>query len=304
SQEFSLFLPILPSKFDKITGYLSQIRESIAAKADFSAQIQLKRIQSDYLFRYASAVALKLTHSPLEAISCAAALEHSLFQSLQSIPAPNPENQIWHHCTVSVDSRGWIFLELSDIGLAIWLEALRSFAPRLDSNPTARASKREDVIWDTGTGGALSSLQSPEQPKAGFAPAELFRVLYIHARCCNLLDRNPPGQAASPRWLSGNELRCSHPTERQLIAEFSDVLDYLSTGPDQSAASALKIALRLSHAFEVFHASCRLSWPESAPAAVLDPNLLAVRLGLITITQKLLQILLEQRLFVPAPRQL
>ncbi|MFM7425431.1 MAG: hypothetical protein ACKO7W_10645, partial [Elainella sp.] len=46
SQEFSLFLPILPSKFDKITGYLSQIRESIAAKADFSAQIQLKRIQS------------------------------------------------------------------------------------------------------------------------------------------------------------------------------------------------------------------------------------------------------------------
>lgn len=309
-QESILFLPILPSKFDKITGDLSQIGKVVGLKTSPCPRIRLKRIQTAYPLQYASAIALQLAQAPLEAASAAAALQHHLFQSIQSVPAQNPQDQIWHYCLISVDSRGWIYLELSHPGLAIWLEALRSSALGLDLNSTAPIVNRDDVIWDTTLARrspALSQEQAQKQPlaelKAKLASVDLFKVLYTHARCCSLLNRHQLRMAVPPQWLLDGELRCNQPSEQQLIAEFCDALDYLNSS-EQSVLTALKVALRLSQAFEAFHAACPLSWPESAPAAVLEPNLLTVRLGLIAIGQKLLQILLEQRLFVTAPVQL
>ncbi len=295
SQESILFPSILPNRFAKIVQNLPHVRENNSLKPADSVQIKLKRTYSADSIQYASAVALRLAQSDSDIDLCAAALKHSLFQSIQSIPTPAPRAQIWHRCVVSVDSRGWLYINISDIGLAVWLEALRAAALELDLNQIDRFPN-----WPAAPCNAAL-------PATNLCSSELFKVIYTHARCCSLLNKYLSGsQSIAPRWLAGSQLCCQHPSERLLIAELCDVLDYLANLPVQHAPATLKMALRLSQAFATFHTSCRLSWPESAAALgeEPDPDLLAVRLGLIVIVQKLLQILLEQRLSIPAPTQL
>jgi hypothetical protein len=306
SQESILFSPILPSDFGKFAENPPANENLPGSETRIYSQIRPKRIQSAGLLQYASAIALSLARPPLDAGSYAADLEHSLFQSIQSIPALSPDAQIWHRCRISVDSRGWIYVELSEIGTAIWLEALRSSALELDLHPNKAPVDQGDIACNTVLDRPSVLSLAQKQPAADLSPDHLLTVCYVHARCCSLLNRNSFDSSLSPPWLAEVELRCHHPVERQLIAEFCDVLDYLKLNDLNSSSgpsTALKIALRLSQALEAFGAACRLVWPDSAPNAI-EPDLLAVRLGLIAIGQKLLQILLEQRLGLPAPTQL
>jgi arginyl-tRNA synthetase len=190
---------------------------------------------------------------------------------------------------VEVVSPGWINLRLSHRGLATWLEHLHQI-------PSQSHFK-----------GALTPQYSQN----------LFPVQYAHARCCSLLRsahqqnliqlkncdaKTHPWQIIEPNsipWLNEDQetLRLLHPAEKFLLEQLLDIPDAL-LGNIQ--VDCVKLALSLSQAFEHFERSCRI-WGE---VKTQTPNLAQARLGLVALTQALLQSLLEDHLASFAPHQL
>jgi arginyl-tRNA synthetase len=83
-----------------------------------------------------------------------------------------------------------------------------------------------------------------------------------------------------------------------LIQQLCEALDYLATATT-SSQQGLKVTLRLSQAFQRFHAASRIWGLEQQ-----EQPLAQVRLGLVLLTRKVLRSLIEARLGWKAPSEL
>ncbi|MCT7988225.1 DALR anticodon-binding domain-containing protein [Laspinema sp. D6] len=254
--------------------------------------IPLYRAKDTQRIVYISPVALQLAKQgsmpPMEIAQAIA----------EGFPDSRPPNLAFpirsHHWSLSVIPPGKLYLELTDPGIAIWLQ--------------------QAIAWD---------LQPDATPDPGpLRPAEsldLFPIQYAHARCCALLRlaqreglitlETPahPGIASvtAPNlipWLeSPTHLKTHHPAERALISRAIATLDAFSSPVSSSQiTSRFAVATLLSQDFLTFYAQCQILG--SVPSQ--DPDLAQARLGLISLTQKLLKRLLEKELSSFAPLEL
>lgn len=239
------------------------------------ASIPVKLLKNTPQITYQSAIAIKLSHQwQLNPIELAAALVAEI-----SVPIPHP---ILQALTVTSTAKGWIDLQLSDRGLAAWLQQFLAIAPEI-SNITST---------------------SPIQINP-------FPIQYACARCCSLLRLGHQEgliQLSDPElkalnwqiitpspipWLNHHKpanLILIHPQEHCLIATLLQTLDEFNS---LTPAGCWQIAT----AFNEFHRHCRI-WGEIKAIA---PQLSQARLGLVAVTQTILNLLLEHRLnaFVP-----
>ncbi|MEG3844391.1 hypothetical protein [Microcoleus sp. herbarium14] len=285
--------------------FLLSMFHSAIAPQETLAQIPLNRGKDSARVLYVSAIALKLAKTWQQTPQAIAA---QLAETLEPLCSPN--------FAVKVAPAGIIELELTDAGLAFWLQRL-----------------------------AQTKLPVPESQILSpvVCADRLFPIQYSHARCCSLLrmahrDRlisiAQPDVATAPQiwsltapnpipWLDkGDRLRLVHPAERSLISQLITVLDNLAPifgnctqnnivgtrhcrllHPDGATGidiNYLKLADNLSAAFQTFYSQCRI-WGE---VKIETPKLAQARLGLVLATQSLLRFILEELLSAVAPLEL
>ncbi len=250
-------------------------------------EIPLNRGKNSARVLYVSAIALKLTKTWQQTPQ---AIATQLAETLQPLCYPD--------FAVKVARDGMIELELTDAGLAVWLQ-------RLAQIPLPVPEYR-----------ILSPVVCADR---------LFPIQYSHARCCSLLrmaDRDRiiaiahPDVTTAPQiwflaspnpipWIDeGDRLRLVHPAECNLISQLLTVLDNLSPiweeENSKKPVNYLKLANSLSEAFQTFYSQCRI-WGE---VKTEQPKLAQARLGLVLATQSLLRFILEELLNAIAPIEL
>ncbi len=180
------------------------------------------------------------------------------------------------HLEIKVVPPGLLLFELTDSGIAVWLQYFCEELP----------------------------LSLVEGDLPFLVTEDLFKIQYSHARCCSLL-RMAGSDAIFPAPISWQEtdgkLRLNHPAERRLISQiFStwDFLYFLTATPKE--INWQKVATALSEAFQNFYSQCRIF----GEVKIENPELAKARLGLILISKYLLQFLLVEKLKVKAPTEL
>jgi arginyl-tRNA synthetase len=210
------------------------------------------------------------------AVELASLLSSTMLQN----KSPNkPEIDV----TVKVVEPGWLDFVICDRTLAAWLDNLtESFAN-------------------------IACSQEKSQSQMDFNP---FPLQYAHARCCSLLrlaaEQNliklksedfgqTVWQWLEPRkipWLTQTkQLQLVHPKEKFLLCQLIDIIDLLS---GNSPENWYQLTRELSKALLDFEASCRIFGEVKNE----NPSLAQARLGLIGLTQLLLQKLLTEFLGV------
>ena len=265
---------------------LSRLQGAIG-KAGTMAEIPLNRGKDSARVLYVSAIALKLAKTWQQTPQ---AIATQLVETLELRCYPN--------FAVKVARTGIIELELTDAGLAVWLQ-------RLAQIPLPVPQSR-----------ILSPVVCADR---------LFPIQYSHARCCSLLrmahrDRiiaiAQPNVATAPQiwslaapnpipWVDeGDRLWLVHPAECNLISQLLTILDNLSPISEENKhekpVNYFKLANSLSDAFQTFYSQCRI-WGE---VKTEQPKLAQARLGLILATQSLLRFILEELLNTIAPVEL
>ncbi|MEG4803173.1 DALR anticodon-binding domain-containing protein [Microcoleus sp. ARI1-B5] len=257
---------------------LLRFQGAIAQQGTMS-EIPLNRAKNRERVVYVSAIALKLAKTWQQTPQDLAA---QLAETLQPL--------CWPNFAVKVAPAGIIELELTDAGLAFWLQ-------RLAQIPLPVPEYR-----------ILSPVVCADR---------LFPIQYSHARCCSLLrmaDRDrlisiaQPDVTTAPQiwslaapnpipWVDkGDRLRLVHPAERSLISQLITVLDSLApiftNCSPEKPVNYFKLANSLSEAFQIFYSQCRI-WGE---VKIETPKLAQARLGLVLATQSLLRFILEELL--------
>lgn len=201
--------------------------------------------------------------------------------------------KIWLH------DNAWLYLQFSDAALAHWLRQGLTIPPTLEDG---------DLTNERGAVGGIS------------ANPALFSLQYAHARCCSLLRLatetlgiSIAREIAMPWLNAAPQLHFVHPSEMaltRLILQFphglglqKQILGFpgcLSPGvrseiPESVSAQQLQT---LSETFLQFYQACRLWGTVSPPELVLE------RLGLIQLTQNVLQFSLQRWLHQAAPQYL
>ncbi|GAB4376141.1 MAG: hypothetical protein Kow00121_22800 [Elainellaceae cyanobacterium] len=225
---------------------------------------------------------------------------------------------IWQHFRVEIKPPGWIHLRLDEVGLADWLQLLIDRGAAWSD----RSSEQEQPH--------LAYIQPLEasQVEALQANQRLpFTVLHHYARCCSLLRQgcqlgfvqlkpHPLPAAMPPQIIHPNPLTWlallqagstfAPPQSMatwQLIAQLVDISDALATintSPTATeTAEALKYALCLSQTFQKFYAACQIYG-----TGINAPPLTQAYLGLTSITQTVLHLLLQDFLGVVPPSEL
>ncbi len=267
-------------------------RSSGSGPLTWPQSIPLYRAKDAQRILYISPIALQLAKQgsmpPLEIAQAIA----------QGFPDSRPPDRAFpiraNHWILSVVPPGKLYLELTDPGIATWLQ--------------------QALLWD---------FQPDPTPDPGPLPPsdsrDLFPIQYAHARCCALLrlahreglitletPAHPGmGSLTAPDpipWLeSPTHLKPHHPAERALISRAIATVDALSSplSPPQ-ITSRYPVATLLSQDFLTFHAQCQI-W---GSVQSQDPNLAQARFGLISLTQKILKRLLEKDLSSFAPLEL
>ncbi|MEG4282555.1 DALR anticodon-binding domain-containing protein [Microcoleus sp. A006_D1] len=250
-------------------------------------EIPLNRGKNSVRVVYVSAIALKLAKTWQQTPQ---AIATQLAATLEPLCYPD--------FAVKVAPAGIIELEMTDAGLALWLQR-------------------------------LAQIPLPVPESRIFSPVvsadRLFPIQYSHARCCSLLrmahrDRlisiAQPDVATAPQiwslaapnpipWVDGGDrLRLVHPGDRSLISQLITVLDTLDpvfgNCRHEKPVNYLTIANSLSQAFQTFYSQCRI-WGE---VKTETPKLAQARLGLVLATQSLLRFILEELLNAVAPLEL
>jgi arginyl-tRNA synthetase len=265
---------------------LSRFPSAIAQHGTLG-EIPLNRSKDSARVLYVSAIALKLAKTWQQTPQTIAA---TVAKTLEPLCYPD--------FAVKVAPAGIIELELTDPGLAVWLQRLAQTNLPL---PESRI---------------LSPVVSADR---------LFPIQYSHARCCSLLrmahrDRIisivQPDVATAPQiwslaapnpipWMDDRDrLRLVHPAERSLISQLLTVLDNLypifEVKNREKPVNYFKLANSLSEAFQIFYSQCRI-WGE---VKIEQPKLAQARVGLILATQSLLRFILENFLNAIAPLEL
>ncbi|HIK28524.1 MAG TPA: hypothetical protein IGR89_10715 [Oscillatoriaceae cyanobacterium M7585_C2015_266] len=247
-----------------------------AISSEVIAEVPLIRTKDTQGVVYISAIALKLAklwNQP--AMQIAAAVADRCTQS---------QNRV--SFSIRVVFPGSIYLQISDWGLANWLQSLSEFSV---VNRNRVASKN-----------LVSLFPTPENAE------QIFPVQYAHARCCSLLrlaDREGlivGGEMHAIPWLKETCLRLVHPAECRLISELVTATDALWQAQAAQSKNWFKVAVDLSQAFESFYSACRIFGEVQRET----PNLALARLGLIQATQSVLAWMLKNLFGVCAPLEL
>ncbi|MGA9382973.1 MAG: DALR anticodon-binding domain-containing protein [Phormidium sp.] len=256
----------------------SQIREQLVTKGNLS----LTKVKENTGVLYVSAIGLKLSQDwGTSAIDIATQIEEYFsFLSNQELSA-HPKK----YFTLKAVPPGWLHLQLTDLGIATWLQSLAE-------GQGGRGDGKDNLT---------TSFTAPS------AQSLIFSVQYAHARCCSLLrlaEREGKWGAIGPDaipWLNEKgELRLTHPAERNLISQLFSALDALHYPEPSKNLSWEKLAHQISLSWEKFYSQCRI-WGE---VKTETPELAQARLGLLIATQAMLRLLLEDYLGVPAPLEL
>lgn len=284
-------------------GYLSKDIEQ-------SQTVPLNRIDrgtSD--IEYVSAIALRLSRLPGElSVDVAQTISAHLANSIKAVGDKAIAHQpladaLWRNFTVKAVPSGWIHLQLSDVGLASWLQILTERSIYLDDRLRQKiAHENDNQLLRNST--------------------RLFELQHTHARCCSQiylaqqigllsLSKNSSdcsfsdlqfGSVLTPKpfpWFDSRLLlRFQHPAEYGLISQLVATVDTLSDASSQ--LSILKVGENLSQNFIKFHAACRIF----AEIKTAEAEVAQARLGLVLATQAVLKALLEQGLGVCAPTKL
>ncbi len=268
--------------------------------------IPLNQVKDLTQVKYVSAIAFKLAKpwdmQTMELAQAIATEWHDLTKKAGAMFDQLPLDRVGQNFDVQTALPGWIYLRLKDEGLAIWLQILNK-PLNLRGDRTRFHFENNNQFFSNST--------------------NLFEIQHNHARCCTLLrlaaqtgiiSLTPSLQQdcladnawyiAEPNpipWLEPDQrLRLSHPLEHRLIAQSVTVLDELASHPSPSPARVLKLAQSLSQTFQAFEASCQI-WGEVLST---HPELAQARLGLVTMTQSILQWMLKDWLAVEAPVEL
>jgi DALR anticodon binding domain len=263
-------------------------------------EISLNRLKVTVPIQYVSAIAFRLVHrfgidaAPIEIAQTIAAQLHQAIAAAQASANPDaldatqhPDfQQVWQTFTVQTAEPGWIYLQPSDRGVAIWLQSLIS--PQLHLSSSTRLS------FDSSKGTVASNAFNTRNS------TRIFPLLYTHARCCSMLqlanqteiirlDRSefaasiensasnsavdladsglkvsaepqvfpwllepesPEPDALQPgsqRSNSVGRLRCQHPAEQQLISQLVNTLDQLDRLNQLNRRSNSQAAPALEH---------------------------------------------------------
>ena len=243
---------------------LRQSLQALSVNIPVNIKIPLHFLPSHVPITYRCAIALRLA-KPCQQLPLTLATQIQL----------QLQQQLVHHWTIQVIPPGKIQFELTDIGLAQWLQQTLE-SPFL-----------------------LTSTQLPQA-----FPEPLFPIQYSHARCCALLRLAQSDDLLSVQpqpipWLNARqELQLTHPAEQGLIAQWVATLD--TCDADLPNTPWLEIAQHLSQRFQIFYRDCRI-WGRVKTAT---PELAQARLGLVKITQWMLQFLLQNKLGIIAPIEL
>jgi Arginyl tRNA synthetase N terminal domain len=274
----------------------------------WSEVIPLSRAKDIAQIRYASPIALQLAKRwKIPPIELAEQIVTNLSATSKTSNEPLGHLPLGRSCqyiVIEITSPGWIHLELTDSGIADWLELLTSLQPALAQG--GRSSRKKAVNSDFGC-----------QNDSNFFidSGDLFEIQYTHARCCAVLrlgeqegllpslstriagESTLKHQTFTFPWLTtGAVLRFCHPVERQLIGQIFLLLDDLA---DQAVIDRLALIKRtalLSLQIQAFHAACPILTTKA-----LDLPLVEARLGLTLIAQILLRCILQDGLGMAAP---
>ena len=271
--------------------------------------IPLQRIHNDEKVIYGSAIALKLASkyklAPVE-------IATQLATYLETTTDYNSNAKILDFF-IEVSNSGWIYFNLTNSSIAVWLQHLLEIPETLFHHFKIPEAKNIEL-------------------KRSFS---FFQIQYTHARCCSLLRlgeqegliqisrHNHQGKfyIVEPKpipWLNSGLIAKvfenpapALPVSRgmefcsslHLIEQLLDLLDELSTAnlipPQKATSRLLKLTISLSEAMINFDRTCRILGQVKT-----HPQLAQARLGLVAVTQPLLQLMLRDRFGISAPEEL
>lgn len=262
--------------------------------------IPLNRVRKVGFIWYVSAIALKgsqLLNQPSLDIA------QEIAGKLGSMLNASQQLELW------VEQPGWIHCRFQPGGVANWLQAIAAGLSDEDYNLFKESVEN------------IPAYNSDFLRENTSVP---FLILHSHARCCSLLamahreglltlstgDRPTASPQLLPPdplpWLkSSGVLQFTQPEEQALMDQWLTTVDDLvnDLADPQAIASCeaiIKLAIALSDRFQQFYAATRI-WGD---ISATDPELALARLGLVLGTQRLLRVLLEDGLGIPAPEAL
>ncbi|MGP1382621.1 MAG: DALR anticodon-binding domain-containing protein [Thainema sp.] len=243
----------------------------------------------------------------------------------------------WLHFTIRQNESGWIYLNLTDLGIAIWLEHLTTIrATRRDYHDGHQAADGSPVTSHSVP--SLTTVPQKLRPEAWSQrwPQDwptIWAAQYVHNRTFSLLqlaDREgllplrtnktssnleigatcfgfgaegaclPPSHRY-PWFTEQEQLRIQHSSEWELIRCFITLTDEWQERQGSYTPQQVHRQLHLLvQSFEQFHRQCQIF----GDVAERTPELAQARLGLVQITQRLMRILLEEGLGVEALMEL
>jgi len=268
----------------------SQIRDKLVTKSILS----ITKANKNSPVLYICAIAFKLSQSwNTSALDIANEIADRFSHLSSQTLSDDPKK----YFTLQVIPPGWLHLQLTDLGIATWLQSLAG-------------RWRDGEMGGQGDMGTWGHGETREFfPSAFPVPStqSLFSVQYAHARCCSLLRlARSDGKwgAIEPDaipWLNEmGQLRLTHPAERNLISQLFSALDALYCPDSSKNPNWEKLGQEISLSWEDFYRQCRI-WGE---VKTETPELAQARLGLLMATQAMLKLLLEDYLSVPAPLEL
>ncbi|MEL4895507.1 DALR anticodon-binding domain-containing protein [Crocosphaera sp. Alani8] len=222
-------------------------------------QISLSRLPTNQSITYRCAIAFQL--SPHFTLSFAETIFNTIKQPLKT------PSDLCLDFTLKLLDPGWLDFTLCDRSLFIWLQSWETFPYPQQKYPSK--SKNHDNLWI---------------------------IQYSYARCCALLRLGEQERLIQLKneqfkpylWplLTYQSISWSNLTlnefERSLISQLLTTVDRLI---NQSNVNEIKLALALSESFLNFERYCRIFGEISQQ----KPQLSQARLGLVAITQTLLQ---------------
>lgn len=277
------------------------------------SEIPVNRVQKDSQVWYVSPIALKLTLSNRvqstghqQTINLAQEIVDILNRDIVAASTVTdllPLDRVRQNFVSQSDPAGWIHFKLRAAGLHEWLTIL------CDRLPTF-------VLQDCELPIAISPNTFTQQHGQQHDQTD-FAVLHTYARCCSLLHLGMQEQVIqldqlSPElavwiiknpdpiaWLNADsQIYCTHPAEQFLIAQIIDILDELGCNTSPFPSKRLwKFSQQLSQAFQQFDAGCRIFGAIQTD----DRPLAQARLGLVLITQALLNWILRSWLHLSPP---
>ena len=208
------------------------------------------------------------------------------------------EARLWLEFEIETQRSGWVGLSLTEKGQSDWLNFIQAqpFSSSRGGNRLSTNSRRSPALQ--------SKSNSLSNRLTSHSVAQmLWQVQYAHACCARLLAGFSEPAKTAPADLQPQSLSC---TSQSLVRNLIDTADSLFwipyRWPTQQYLLLLKRAMPLCQAFELFYRSCE--WHDRSPRERGEKAAIAPPKALVSATQNILKVLLEEHLGEKAPIQL